>query len=66
MIDLLGPIMDYENGELTDDGVIALFSHLIRTGMAWSLQGHYGRTAAALINGGYIDQNGNILDREVD
>lgn len=51
-------IIGYEQGELSDDEMIALFAELIRTGMAWSLQGHYGRTAAALIEGGYITPEG--------
>ena len=52
-IDEVGMIMDYESGQLDDDGIIKLFQHLIDTGKAWSLQGSYGRTAQALIDNGY-------------
>lgn len=60
-LDLTGDIIAYETGELTDSQTLRLFSDLIRTGMAWSLQGHYGRTAAALIENGYLGRDGAIL-----
>jgi len=49
---------DYEP---TQEEQILAWSHLIRTGAAWSLQGWYGRTASALIDQGILDLNGDIL-----
>lgn len=59
--DLVGCIMDYEGGEISDERILELMSHLIKTGQAWTLQGHYGRTAKQLIDGGYISEDGEIL-----
>jgi hypothetical protein len=59
-IETVDRIIDYENGELNAEDTLALFSDLVRTGMAWSLQGHYGRAAAALIESGILDRNGTI------
>lgn len=50
--DTVGFIMDYESGELDDDSIIEGFQHLINSGLAWQLQGSYGRAAARLIEAG--------------
>ena len=60
-IDLTGRIIDYEEGELDDNGIISLFAELVRTGLAWKLQGSYGRTATDLIRQGLISTAGEIL-----
>jgi hypothetical protein len=52
--DVVDEIIRYEAGELEMDEVIALFDHLVQTGMAWELQGSYGRTAEDMINAGLI------------
>jgi hypothetical protein len=49
----LNKIIAYEQGELDEEGIIDLFQELITSGMAWKLQGSYGRTAKALIDAGY-------------
>jgi hypothetical protein len=47
-------ILAYENGELDLDDTIALFQELVNSGIAWELQGHYGRTAMEFVRAGYI------------
>ena len=59
--DEVGAIMAYEQGDLDDQGTLDLFSHLIKNGHAWSLQGSYGRTAQALIEAGWLDEKGTQL-----
>jgi hypothetical protein len=51
-------IMDYEAGELDQEQTVELFQELIDSGLAWSLQGSYGRTATALINAGLCTKKG--------
>jgi len=56
MTDLVGRLMAYEAGEMaTEDEVLDFFQDLVDTGLAWQLQGGYGRTAAALIEAGHIE-----------
>ncbi len=61
--DLTGAIMAYEEGTASVSESLELFAHLIRTGMAWTLQGCYGRTAAALIERGIITRKGEITEK---
>lgn len=53
-------IISYESGELSDKDTLELFSQLVKSGQAWTLQGHYGRTAQALIDSDWIDAQGKI------
>jgi hypothetical protein len=46
-------IIAYEGREMSDEDMVEFFQELVDTGMAWTLQGHYGRTAMALIEAGY-------------
>ncbi len=52
MVDV-GKLIEYENGDMGEEATISFFQELINDGSAWSLQGHYGRTAKALIDAGY-------------
>jgi hypothetical protein len=47
-------IIRYEEGEMSDEDMIAMFQKLVNSGLAWQLQGSYGRTARDLIEAGYI------------
>jgi hypothetical protein len=51
---VLDKIMAYEHGDLDAEATVALFQELIDTGLAYRLQGHYGRTAARLIEAGLV------------
>lgn len=50
---LVDKIMAYESGEMNDEDTVEFFQGLIDSGLAWQLQGHYGRTASALIEAGH-------------
>lgn len=51
--DTVDQIIRYEQGEMDTDEIVSFFQGLIDSGLAWQLQGHYGRTAFALINAGH-------------
>jgi len=51
---MLDKIIAYEQGDLDEDETIEFFQELVDSGVAWQLQGHYGRTAVAMIDAGLI------------
>ena len=55
-MNLTDMIIAYEQGELDEEQMIELFQILVNNGMAWTLQGHYGRTAVALLKAGRISR----------
>jgi len=54
--DSVGNMMAYEADELGTDETIELFQHLVDTGLAFQLQGHFGRTATRLIEQGLVNR----------
>ena len=54
---MIEKMIRYENGEMGVDEIVPFFQELINSGMAWTLQGHYGRTASALIEAGECKGN---------
>ncbi len=53
--DMINNLIRYETEGLDDDELIEFFQYLVDTKLAWQLQGHYGRTAQALIENGYVN-----------
>jgi hypothetical protein len=54
-MDQVDKIIAFEQGDLDEDGIIQLFQELIDSGLAWQLQGSYGRMARNLIEAGYCE-----------
>ena len=57
---MIDKLIAYEEGMLDGAGMVYLFAELVRNGMAWSLQGHYGRMASRLIETGILTKDGDI------
>lgn len=55
-------LMAYESGELNDAETINFFADLVKSKMAWSLQGSYGRMASAMIDAGFISPEGEVTE----
>ena len=51
-LQLFDMMMEFEDGNLSLAETVELFQKLIDNGMAWTLQGFYGRQAMALIDAG--------------
>lgn len=52
---LVDKILAYEAGTMTGNEAVAFFQDLVDSGLAWKLQGHYGRVAESLIRQGLIE-----------
>ena len=52
MMPNVNDIMDWEDGQMDPEREAEFFQGLIDSGMAWSLQGMYGRRAEQLIKEG--------------
>lgn len=44
-----------EGGNDSDERVVEAVQYLVDTGLAWQLQGFYGRTAEAFIEADYVN-----------
>jgi hypothetical protein len=60
-MNLAEKIIEYENGNLTQEEVIELFQELYDTGIWRDLQGHYGRVMQAFIDIGVIKTSSTNL-----
>ena len=58
---LVDKIIAFEDGQLEPKAIVEMFSELVKTDMAWKLQGFYGRYAKGLIDHGFLDATGKIL-----
>lgn len=47
-------IIKFEQGDLEDHEIIAMFQDLLDNETVWQLQGSYGRTAKKLLDTGHI------------
>lgn len=54
-------IFAYENGDLTEQQTLELFSFLIKNDVLKALQGHYQRTARFYVEQEYLSPSGDIL-----
>ncbi|MFH8414383.1 DUF7417 domain-containing protein [Streptomyces collinus] len=55
-------MVSYESGELGPRETVDLFGLLVKSGMAYTLQGSYGRMANELIHKGYLTQDGQVTE----
>ena len=63
---LVKSLLAYETGQSSEDEVIELFQNLVDSGLAWQLQGYYGKTAVSLIEAGLITRKEPELFTVVD
>jgi len=54
MSDIFEKVCKYEEGKMSEEEIISFFQELVNSGVAWTLQGHYGRMAMHLIEDGLV------------
>ena len=54
-IKVVDKIVRYESGNMDELETIKFFQELINSGLAWELQGHYGRMAQHLLEEGLCE-----------
>ena len=62
MADIVNDITRYESGEMNEQEVIDFFQKLVNSGIAWKLQGSYGRTAQRLLEAGAITSPFEVVE----
>ena len=60
MTDFEACMIAEEVGEHPFEKTVRAWSHLIKTGLCWKLQGWFGRCANSIIEGGSINEHGEI------
>lgn len=53
-MDNLTDMVAWEEGTLSEEGEVNLFQRLVDSGLAWQLQGMYGRQAQLMLQAGVI------------
>ena len=59
MMDLYQRVVEYETEDHSLEWIVQLFADLIATGLAWHLQGRFGREAKRYIDNGIINPHGS-------
>ena len=60
MMGLYQRVVEYETEEHSLEWIVQFFADLVATGLAWQLQGRYGREAKAMIDEGVITVQGDV------
>ena len=64
-IELVDQVTKYESGNLNTVEMLNLFGELIKSGRVWKLRSWYRRAAKDLIDGGWIDPQGNLNEDKI-
>ena len=60
MMGLYQRVVEYETEDHSLEWIVQLFADLIATGLAWHLQGRFGREAKRYIDNGIINAQGDV------